>query len=84
MGDWDFYVVSGATIDKVLGEQKSIALHPLVQRLSPRRTAFAGLADAVAAEAAVTRSIRGQKASSVCAASEVEAAESKAPGQPSR
>lgn len=61
LSEWDFHVVSVATIDDVVGNQKSIGLGQLISRLAPRHASFAGLADAVAAEAEVTRKSRGRK-----------------------
>lgn len=52
-------VVSAATIDDVVGDQKSIGLGPLISRIEPRHAPFADLADAMAAEAEVTLKSRG-------------------------
>ena len=81
LSEWDFHVVSGATIDNVVGNQKSIGLGQLISRLEPRHASFAGLADAVAAEAEVTRRSRGRKQRCV---SEVDHDAAHAPDQPPR
>lgn len=59
LSEWNFPVVSAATIDDVVGDQKSIGLGPLISRIEPRHASFADLADAVAAEAEVTLESRG-------------------------
>ena len=59
LSEWNFPVVSAATIDDVVGDQKSIGLGPLISRIEPRHASSADLADAVAAEAEVTLESRG-------------------------
>lgn len=49
---WDFYVASTARLDDVVPMQKTIKLGPLIGKVSPRRTRFDGLREAVNTAAA--------------------------------
>ncbi|WP_295627625.1 hypothetical protein [uncultured Corynebacterium sp.] len=55
LSEWQFYVASTATIDDVLGRQKSIVLGELIRRVEPLHVGFGGVRRAVESEGAKTK-----------------------------
>lgn len=47
MAQWDFYVAPTSRVNEALGNQKSVTLSSLKQRVAPEKVAFTGLSDAV-------------------------------------
>lgn len=44
---WDFYVAPTSRVNEALGNQKTVTLSSLKQRVAPQKVTFTGLADAV-------------------------------------
>lgn len=50
LSQWEFLVVSTKRLSRIVGNQKTIRLGPLIERVQPRQCSFAGLKEAVDAE----------------------------------